>query len=439
MSPRLSRLFEIALAAIVMAIYLYAALAEAHNLVTQWFIRDDAFYYFKVAQNITEGHGSTLDGINLTNGYHPLWMLICIPIFALARFDLILPLRVMVIVSGAISAATGVLLFRLVGRTLSAPAAVLAASYWVFDRAIHYNVTMFGLETGLTALAMSAFLLAMANLNTPSLRGANGVSDEAISTSWGRLLRSARNDGSKILPLGLLAVAMTFSRLDTVFLALLAGAWILLRGTPIRTRLALDVAVIVSAAFLSVALRTGLPDYFVYAKSAIALAALGLGIQIPAFYFFGLYHPSPTIKITNYQLRFTLVSLISSGLVSSVMIGLLFANQLPGLPRSALPVYAGFVLAGAGIVRLRSDSHFQSDCHFAWKRLLREGVVYYGILGGALAARWRRTCCSTKLCSARSCLSADWSKPGGVPCKARPTATRFPRSRAFSASSAKRA
>ena len=386
MSPRLSRLFEIILVAILMAIYLYAALAEAHNLVTQWFIRDDAFYYFKVAQNITEGHGSTLDGINLTNGYHPLWMLVCIPIFALARFDLILPLRVMIVVSGAISAATGVLLFRLVGRTLSAPAAVLAASYWVFDRAIHYNVTMFGLETGLTALAMSAFLLAMANLNTPSLRGANGVSDEAISTSWGRLLRSARNDGSKILPLGLLAVAMTFSRLDTVFLALLAGAWILLRGTPIRTRLALDVAVIVSAAFLSVALRTGLPDYFVYAKSAIALAALGLGIQIPAFYFFGLYHPSPTIKITNYQLRFTLVSLISSGLVSSVMIGLLFANQLPGLPRSALPVYAGFVLAGAGIVRLRSDSHFQSDCHFAWKRLLREGVVYYGILGGALAA-----------------------------------------------------
>ncbi|RIK24537.1 MAG: hypothetical protein DCC54_13560, partial [Anaerolineae bacterium] len=59
-------------------------------------------------------------------------------------FDLILPLRVLLLVSAAVSAWTGVLLFRLVKRTLSAPAAVLAASYWVFDRSIHYNVTQFG-------------------------------------------------------------------------------------------------------------------------------------------------------------------------------------------------------------------------------------------------------------------------------------------------------
>ncbi len=407
MSPRLSRLFEIALVAILMAIYLYAALAEAHNLVTQWFIRDDAFYYFKVAQNITEGHGSTLDGINLTNGYHPLWMLICIPIFALARFDLILPLRVLVLVSGAISAATGVLLFRLVGRTLSAPAAVLAASYWVFDRAIHYNVTMFGLETGLTALTMTAFLLAMANLNTPSLRGnaasikqssslppslraerSNLPHDAGIASSLTSF--APRNDGANMLTLGLLAVAMTFSRLDTVFLALLAGAWIILRGTPIRTRLMLDVAVIVSAAFLSVALRTGLPDYFFYAKSAIALAALGLTIQIPAFHIFGLYNSgfsekSGLTKITNYYLRFTLVTLASAGLVSSVMIGLLSANQLSGLPRSALPLYAGFVFVGAGIVRWAARTH-PAQVQSNWRQWIGEGVHFYGVLGGALAA-----------------------------------------------------
>jgi hypothetical protein len=317
---------------------------------------------------------------------------------------LILPLRVMIVVSGAISAATGVLLFRLVGRTLSAPAAILAASYWVFDRAIHYNVTMFGLETGLTALTMTAFLLAMANMIAPSLRGANAstrlstssVSDEAIPASRGRLLRpfGARNDGGlpsrQILTLGLLAVAMTFSRLDTVFLAALAGAWIILRGTPIRTRLMLDVAIIVSAAFLSVALRAGLPQYFAYAGSAVVLAALGMAIQIPAYYIFGLYRSPATI--TNYreaslwdQLRFTLVTLASAGLVSSVMIGLLFANQLPGLPRSALPVYAGFVLAGAGIVRLAARPR-PAQVQLNWRQWIGEGVRFYGILGGAMAA-----------------------------------------------------
>jgi hypothetical protein len=377
MSRRSSRLFEISLVAILMATYLYAALSESHNFGTEWFIRDDAFYYFKVAQNITEGRGITFDGVNPTNGYHPLWMLICIPIFALARFDLILPLRVLVVVSGAISAATGVLLFRLVKRTLSPQAAVLAATYWCFDRFIHYNVTMFGLETGLTALTMVALLLAMSNLEPDD--------------------RHKPLSSRQLLTLGLLAVAMIFSRLDTIFVALLAGAWILLRGTPIRYYLFFDLAIIVFSAFTSIALRTGLPAYFVYIKSAIALAALGALIQIPSFYLFGLYeHPSSAKSVTNHQspisnyyLRFTLVSLLSAGSVALGLIGLSAAGQLEGLPRSALLVYAGFVFVGAGALRVVSGQIGNwtnlSGIRENWRQWLREGIHFYGILGGALA------------------------------------------------------
>lgn len=42
------------------------------------FISDDAFYYFKTAVNISKGLGSTFDSYNFTNGYHPLWMLVCV-------------------------------------------------------------------------------------------------------------------------------------------------------------------------------------------------------------------------------------------------------------------------------------------------------------------------------------------------------------------------
>ena len=42
---------------------------------------DDAFYYFGIARNVAHGHGSTFDGIDPTNGYHPLWMLIAVPFF----------------------------------------------------------------------------------------------------------------------------------------------------------------------------------------------------------------------------------------------------------------------------------------------------------------------------------------------------------------------
>jgi hypothetical protein len=44
---------------------------------------DDAFYYFGIARNVAHGHGSTFDGIDPTNGYHPLWMLLSVPVYAM--------------------------------------------------------------------------------------------------------------------------------------------------------------------------------------------------------------------------------------------------------------------------------------------------------------------------------------------------------------------
>ncbi|MDQ3248376.1 MAG: hypothetical protein M3Q45_04120 [Chloroflexota bacterium] len=39
---------------------------------------DDAFYYLKIAENISRGLGSVFSPNELTNGYHPLWMLILV-------------------------------------------------------------------------------------------------------------------------------------------------------------------------------------------------------------------------------------------------------------------------------------------------------------------------------------------------------------------------
>src|SRR5512147_2513842 len=125
--------FETALGIVFLSAYVYAAFSDAYNLPNRWFIRDDAYYYYKVAQNISEGHGSTFDGIHPTNGYHPLWMLVCIPIFALARFNLILPLRVLAVVLGLLHFGTAILLYRLVRTTISVPVAMLAAAYWAFN------------------------------------------------------------------------------------------------------------------------------------------------------------------------------------------------------------------------------------------------------------------------------------------------------------------
>lgn len=48
---------------------------------------DDAFFYMKTAANLAGGAGSSFDGINSTNGYHPLYM------FLLAAVSSVVPLR----------------------------------------------------------------------------------------------------------------------------------------------------------------------------------------------------------------------------------------------------------------------------------------------------------------------------------------------------------
>ena len=61
---------HMAFLALPLALYLllYTLWPTSH-----YFLPDDAFYYFEIARNIAAGKGSTFDGINPTNGYHPLW------------------------------------------------------------------------------------------------------------------------------------------------------------------------------------------------------------------------------------------------------------------------------------------------------------------------------------------------------------------------------
>lgn len=58
-----------------------------HQFLTASF-HDDAYYYFRIAENIARGNGSTFDGINTTNGYQPLWCWLLVP-FAAVKVHLL--------------------------------------------------------------------------------------------------------------------------------------------------------------------------------------------------------------------------------------------------------------------------------------------------------------------------------------------------------------
>src|SRR5512146_156253 len=110
--------FEAWLVLLTLIVHLYTAFIPANSLVMGWFGSDDAFYYFKTAQNITEGRGITFDGLGRDSGFHPLWMAVITPIFALERLDRIRPLRLVVLLSALLSAGTAVILYRLAKRFL---------------------------------------------------------------------------------------------------------------------------------------------------------------------------------------------------------------------------------------------------------------------------------------------------------------------------------
>ena len=371
--------FEIILIIAVMSMSLYAALSDAQNLSWRWFTRDDAYYYFKVAQNISEGHGSTFDGINSTNGYHPLWMLICVPIFALARFDLILPLRILLMVMSGLSVATAILLYRLIGKVFVPAIGAIAALFWVFSFDVLAIVYQHGLETGIAAFFIVLLIYKLYEFDR----------------SWRAQVVSKR----QIWTLGIIAALAMFSRLDLVFLAAMVGLWVVFRGHPLRFFLPLDIAVIVGSVLLALTIRIGFPDYYELTEMTMAMVALGLIIKISCAFLFGLYQHSGLSGR-----RILLKQLLLSTVVSSAIIGLLMiTGQSLGIlqgsfPRITLLMDFAFTFLLFGISRLiylglQTDQISQNSSADAnpriyflqhWRQWLNDGLTYFGVVFGSL-------------------------------------------------------
>src|SRR5687768_477926 len=370
--------FETVLITVVMSISLYAALSDAQNLSWHWFIRDDAYYYFKVAQNISEGQGSTFDGINRTNGYHPLWMLICVPIFALARIDLILPLRILLLVMSGLSAATAILLYRLIGRIFSPPIGATAALYWVFSFDVWNNVYRPGLETGIAAFFIVLLVYKLYE----------------FERSW----RMEEVSPKQIVKIALIAVLTMFSRLDLVFLAGMVGLWVIFRGHLLRFYLPLDIASIIVATLLAFIIRNELPAYYQYVDLALTMLALGLVVKIPCVFLFGLYQRATLLNPRELLKQLFLFSLTSSIIIGAIMLVSLRLGILEGsFSRSILLIDLALTSLFFGISRLmylglQTNRSVESNpgekpltyLREHWKQWVTDGALYYGIVFGAL-------------------------------------------------------
>ena len=86
---------------IVVPLVNLVAVAAADPLRRLVLFEDDAYYYFQIAHNLATGAGSSFNGLDLTNGYHPLWQMLLVPIFAIAPSKLAALVYVQAVVNAA--------------------------------------------------------------------------------------------------------------------------------------------------------------------------------------------------------------------------------------------------------------------------------------------------------------------------------------------------
>jgi len=119
---------------------------------TACLFHDDAYYYFQVARNLAAGKGPTFDGLHLTNGFHPLWLALLVPVFAIVPGD-IWPLRTVACVEAGVVATAAVLLYRDLCPRLDGRSAFLVALLLVGFPATR-GVLVGGMESSLLLLAL---------------------------------------------------------------------------------------------------------------------------------------------------------------------------------------------------------------------------------------------------------------------------------------------
>lgn len=360
------------LALVIILPHLIIAFAPANNLLN-FYNTDDAFYYFKVAQNIASGLGSTFDGINLTNGYHPLWMLICIPIFSLARFDPYLPLRIMVMVAAGITAASSVMLFKLGKRVFSTTTAAWMAMFWALYDVINNIVTKGGMEAGISGLFIILLLYRLAVLE--DLRKQRGL-------TW-----------KDALITGIFAALALFSRLDNIFLVAMAGIWVIFQQQRTRQQVLGDIVLIpfgMLAAFFTV--LPSVNGFYTYATAALWMIAAAMVVKLTIFWLAGYDQDQNRANGWLWLFRTAVWVGLSEILVAAVIFAADKAGFFHGFPRLtfaadaiitfiwvSLTRWFGYTKTGSTVLSWRE--------RLSWKQILptiQAGIGYAAVPGTAL-------------------------------------------------------
>jgi 4-amino-4-deoxy-L-arabinose transferase-like glycosyltransferase len=275
---------------------------------------DDAFYYFQPARNIVNGCGSTMDCVNITNGYHPLWMLVLLPIFkmfSIGGTNDIVPIYAALLVAIIFSSIAAFVLFRILARfTNNSKIISFALFVYLFNPNLLYNV-LNGLETSLVLMFLSLFIFMLIKVQ------------EHVTTQ-------------KLITLGVIEGLLALSRLDMVIVVFFGNLFLLQN-------------------FLKIDWRQSINYFFI---SSLTSAIVFLSWAIYNFKTFGMYLTSASITSTfiNHRLTYS-----DNGGYS---LGLFIKTILYMLERATQQIVSD---SGAPVILL---SVFGIGVYYAFKKLV---------------------------------------------------------------------
>lgn len=135
---------------------LYMVQLDINILLDQGLIQDDAFYYFEIAKYFLATGIPSFDGINITNGFHPLWQAICFPVFYFWQGET--PLRIMLGIASVFNVLSIILIYNILNRlTRNVWVALCGMAIFSFHGAI-IRTWFNGLETALHIFTLLLFL-----------------------------------------------------------------------------------------------------------------------------------------------------------------------------------------------------------------------------------------------------------------------------------------
>jgi hypothetical protein len=185
-------------ALVAMGAVLTAAVASlalrSGTLVPDLPVTEDAYYAFSVSRNLVQGHGPSVDGTHLTNGFQPLFTVLTAPLFLLGE---VVAVRALILVQATIFAVTAVTFGRIV-RDASNPRARGNVSAAAVIGAVLYLAAGFVMRTHLNGLE-TGFLLFL------------------YVIFWRRFQRLGLTDLRAALHLGVIAGLLVLTRIDAGF------------------------------------------------------------------------------------------------------------------------------------------------------------------------------------------------------------------------------